>query len=155
MEEANGEDGSHVHAADAFPPSLTLTPLRHTKAGCRGALEAREADASGMSAPAPSQVLHFVRHGEGFHNVVGLADEAEYLNPRWTDAHLTPLGWQVPLRSARGLAGERAPPLQVTRRQMPASRLRPSNMPSLPAVRSKRPRCGGTSRGCRSGERSV
>lgn len=35
-----------------------------------------------------------MRHGQGFHNVAGLSDECEYLNPRWLDAHLTPAGFQ-------------------------------------------------------------
>ncbi|GAB4821241.1 hypothetical protein N2152v2_008287 [Parachlorella kessleri] len=42
---------------------------------------------------------------QGFHNVAGLANELEYLNPRWTDAHLTQLGWEQTAALKRHLAG--------------------------------------------------
>lgn len=52
-----------------------------------------------------------MRHGEGFHNVAGAANEQEYLNPRWLDAHLTTVGWQQAAalrRHIQGLPGFRA-----------------------------------------------
>ena len=40
------------------------------------------------------QVVYFVRHGQGFHNVAGHADPANYLSWDYEDAHLTDFGWQ-------------------------------------------------------------
>ena len=37
--------------------------------------------------------------------MAGLANELEYLNPRWTDAHLTQLGWEQTAALKRHLAG--------------------------------------------------
>jgi hypothetical protein len=60
-------DGSHpAHLV----PRLSMFPLKHTK------------------------VLHFIRHGEGFHNVAGHANPEEYLSYEHADAHLTERGWQ-------------------------------------------------------------
>jgi len=42
----------------------------------------------------PPQTIHLIRHGEGFHNVAGHADVAEYRSYTWQDAHLTPRGWR-------------------------------------------------------------
>ncbi len=36
-----------------------------------------------------AQVVHFVRHGEGYHNLIG-----DYQNWDYMDAHLTPAGWE-------------------------------------------------------------
>lgn len=35
-----------------------------------------------------------MRHGQGFHNVAGHADPANYLSWDYEDAHLTDFGWQ-------------------------------------------------------------
>lgn len=50
--------------------TLTALPFRHTK------------------------VIHLIRHGQGFHNVAGHKDAAQYLSYDWEDAHLTEYGWQ-------------------------------------------------------------
>lgn len=51
--------------AAAIKTPIQLLPYRHTK------------------------VVHFVRHGEGYHNLVG-----DYENWDYVDAHLTPNGWK-------------------------------------------------------------
>ncbi len=40
------------------------------------------------------QVVHFVRHGEGFHNVAGKKDYSQYKRWDLEDAHLTEHGWE-------------------------------------------------------------
>ena len=40
------------------------------------------------------QVVHFIRHGEGFHNVAGKKDYSQYKRWDLEDAHLTALGWE-------------------------------------------------------------
>ena len=40
-----------------------------------------------------AQVVHFVRHGEGYHNVAGRKSTEEYKKEDYADAHLTELGW--------------------------------------------------------------
>jgi broad specificity phosphatase PhoE len=40
------------------------------------------------------QIIHFVRHGEGFHNVAGKNDYSQYKRWDLEDANLTELGWQ-------------------------------------------------------------
>lgn len=44
-------------------------------------------------APADPQIVHFIRHGEGFHNVAGQADPDLYRSWTYEDAHLTDKGW--------------------------------------------------------------
>ena len=39
------------------------------------------------------QIIHFIRHGEGFHNVAGRKSTEEYKKEDYADAHLTELGW--------------------------------------------------------------
>ena len=39
------------------------------------------------------QIIHFIRHGEGFHNVAGRRSTEEYKKEDYADAHLTELGW--------------------------------------------------------------
>lgn len=51
-------------------PALTLLPIRHTK------------------------IVHLVRHGQGYHNVAGEAQENLYKSWDYEDAHLTEKGWQ-------------------------------------------------------------
>lgn len=51
-------------------PGLSLTPIRYSK------------------------ILHFVRHGEGYHNVAGRLDHANYKSFDYLDAHLTATGWR-------------------------------------------------------------
>lgn len=41
-----------------------------------------------------SKVIHIVRHGQGFHNVAGEVDHANYMSWDYLDASLTDLGWQ-------------------------------------------------------------
>ena len=40
------------------------------------------------------QTVHFIRHGQGFHNVFGEVDAEAYKSGKYEDAHLTELGWQ-------------------------------------------------------------
>ncbi|KAK9915171.1 hypothetical protein WJX75_005575 [Coccomyxa subellipsoidea] len=40
------------------------------------------------------KVVHFVRHGEGFHNVAGKKDYSQYKRWDLEDAHLTAHGWE-------------------------------------------------------------
>ncbi|CAL0313981.1 unnamed protein product [Lupinus luteus] len=40
------------------------------------------------------KTIHLVRHAQGIHNVEGDKNYKAYLNPRYFDAQLTPLGWQ-------------------------------------------------------------
>ena len=39
------------------------------------------------------QIVHFIRHGEGYHNVAGRKSTEEYKKEDYADAHLTELGW--------------------------------------------------------------
>eukprot|EP01025_Chloroclados_australasicus_P039930 TRINITY_DN4159_c0_g1_i1.p1 TRINITY_DN4159_c0_g1~~TRINITY_DN4159_c0_g1_i1.p1 ORF type:complete len:296 (+),score=36.99 TRINITY_DN4159_c0_g1_i1:90-977(+) len=41
-----------------------------------------------------TKVVHFVRHGEGFHNVAGAISEENYKSYEYFDAHLTETGWK-------------------------------------------------------------
>lgn len=40
------------------------------------------------------KTIHFVRHGQGYHNVAGELDRANYMSQEFEDAALTELGWQ-------------------------------------------------------------
>lgn len=40
------------------------------------------------------QVLHLIRHCQGYHNVAGKVDPGAYRSFDYWDAHLTQLGWQ-------------------------------------------------------------
>lgn len=40
------------------------------------------------------QVLHLIRHGEGYHNVAGRRDHSLYSSWEYEDAHLTQFGWE-------------------------------------------------------------
>jgi len=40
------------------------------------------------------QIVHLVRHGQGFHNVAGEAEYELYKSWDYEDAHLTETGWQ-------------------------------------------------------------
>lgn len=40
------------------------------------------------------QVVHFIRHAQGFHNVAGELDHANYASEKYFDAHLTEKGWR-------------------------------------------------------------
>ena len=54
------------------------------------------------------QVIHLIRHGEGFHNVAGELDERNYLDHKFEDAHLTEFGWRQVCRRrcmAHGVTG--------------------------------------------------
>ncbi|KAK9809580.1 hypothetical protein WJX73_004066 [Symbiochloris irregularis] len=62
---ADSNQRAEILKGGSAKQSLQLLPLRHTK------------------------VVHFVRHGEGFHNLVGDYDNWDYV-----DAHLTEAGWQ-------------------------------------------------------------
>ena len=44
------------------------------------------------------QMIHWIRHGQGFHNVAGHIDTSEYLKWDYEDAHLTDLGWKQVLQ---------------------------------------------------------
>ena len=74
--------------ADATAPmQLSVMPLQHTKV-LSGSLQG-SSHCLGMLVPGPilmlcQQVVHLIRHGEGFHNI-GL---------HHVDAQLTPTGWQ-------------------------------------------------------------
>ncbi|KAI7841457.1 hypothetical protein COHA_004852 [Chlorella ohadii] len=82
---AQAEDGkaatpsAHTHADGSHEehpmPMIRMIPARHTK------------------------VVHFIRHGEGFHNVAGHANHENYKSFDYLDAHLTDFGW----RQARAL----------------------------------------------------
>ena len=52
--------------------------------------------------------MHLIRHGQGFHNVYGEADEEAYKSGKYTDAHLTELGWKQ-VREVLRLARTRSP----------------------------------------------
>ena len=40
------------------------------------------------------QIVHLVRHGQGYHNVAGEAEEDLYKSYDFLDAHLTAKGWE-------------------------------------------------------------
>jgi len=42
---------------------------------------------------ANTKVIHLIRHAQGFHNVAGELDRANYKSPEYEDAHLTAMGW--------------------------------------------------------------
>jgi hypothetical protein len=54
----------------------------------------RRASASRFGPRTAAQTIHFIRHGEGFHNVAGRADHDAYKSWDYEDAHLTDYGWQ-------------------------------------------------------------
>lgn len=39
-------------------------------------------------------MIHFIRHGEGFHNVAGRIKHSNYQSYDYEDAHLTEIGWK-------------------------------------------------------------
>jgi len=49
--------------------------------------------------------VHLIRHGQGYHNVYGEADEKAYKSGKYMDAHLTELGWQQVLPTLSGSLG--------------------------------------------------
>ncbi|PNG99816.1 hypothetical protein TSOC_014394, partial [Tetrabaena socialis] len=51
-------------------PGISLTPERYTK------------------------TIHFVRHGQGFHNVAGHKNHEMYKSWDFVDSHLTEHGWK-------------------------------------------------------------
>lgn len=51
------------------------------------------------------QVIHFIRHGEGFHNVAGHVDHENYKGWEWEDAHLTANGWRQAEALGRHMRG--------------------------------------------------
>ena len=88
-------------------PSLTLLPRRHTKVcivpcalSDRQTVTVRVLSSAGLL----PQIVHLVRHGQGYHNVAGEAEEDLYKSYDFLDAHLTAKGWgQVGL--SRGQSG--------------------------------------------------
>lgn len=42
----------------------------------------------------PPQVIHLIRHGQGYHNVAGHNDYHQYRSEAYFDSHLNELGWQ-------------------------------------------------------------
>lgn len=40
------------------------------------------------------KIIHLVRHAQGYHNVVGDEDYANYMSYDFVDARITPLGWE-------------------------------------------------------------
>ncbi|KAG2499069.1 hypothetical protein HYH03_003252 [Edaphochlamys debaryana] len=69
----------------AVCPRISLLPARYTK------------------------TVHFVRHGQGFHNVAGHIDHELYKSEEYADAHLTELGWQQAEALGRHVASTRLP----------------------------------------------
>ncbi|BDA43351.1 Phosphoglycerate mutase-like protein [Coccomyxa sp. Obi] len=65
----NDSEGETEHTNSAWPV-VQMFPMRHCK------------------------VVHFVRHGEGFHNVAGKKDYSQYKRWDLEDAHLTEHGWE-------------------------------------------------------------
>jgi len=41
-----------------------------------------------------TKTVHFIRHGEGFHNVAGAISKENYKSYDYFDAHLTEIGWK-------------------------------------------------------------
>ncbi|GLC37740.1 hypothetical protein PLESTF_001519300 [Pleodorina starrii] len=66
-------------------PRISLVPVRYTK------------------------VVHFVRHGQGFHNVAGHINHDNYKLWDYADAHLTELGWQQAEQLGRHVVATRLP----------------------------------------------
>jgi hypothetical protein len=78
-------------------PSLTLLPRRHTKV-CRSLclLSGKQTTCECLMDPPGllPQIVHLVRHGQGYHNVAGEAEEDLYKSYDFFDAHLTAKGWE-------------------------------------------------------------
>jgi hypothetical protein len=77
-------------------PSLTLLPRRHTKV-CRPSCVLSDRQTVTVRAMTSvgllPQIVHLVRHGQGYHNVAGEAEEDLYKSYDFLDAHLTAKGW--------------------------------------------------------------
>ncbi|GFR43714.1 hypothetical protein Agub_g4824, partial [Astrephomene gubernaculifera] len=66
-------------------PHISLLPVRHTK------------------------TIHFIRHGQGFHNVAGHINHDNYKLWDYVDAHLTELGWRQAEALGRHIRSSRVP----------------------------------------------
>ncbi|GIL47218.1 hypothetical protein Vafri_4091 [Volvox africanus] len=66
-------------------PQLSLVPVRYTK------------------------TIHFVRHGQGFHNVAGHINHDNYKLWDYADAHLTELGWEQAKNLGRHVVAVKLP----------------------------------------------
>lgn len=88
------------------PPPLLLLPSRRCK------------------------TLHLVRHAEGFHNVAGALDYANYKLERFLDAHLTREGW----RQAHALRAELLQAAAASGGQQPQHHHHHHHRPVRPAV---------------------
>ncbi|EFJ50919.1 hypothetical protein VOLCADRAFT_57872 [Volvox carteri f. nagariensis] len=66
-------------------PRISLVPVRYTK------------------------TIHFVRHGQGFHNVAGHINHDNYKLWDYADAHLTELGWEQATQLGRHVAAVKLP----------------------------------------------
>ena len=61
------------------PPALPPLRFCRRRRGCVAA--SKRARPPSTHTPRTRQIIHLVRHGEGWHNVAGRADEAEYKSP--------------------------------------------------------------------------
>ncbi|PNW75247.1 hypothetical protein CHLRE_12g518950v5 [Chlamydomonas reinhardtii] len=56
-----------------------------------------------------TKTIHFVRHGQGFHNVAGQINHDNYKSWEHFDAHLTELGWRQAENLGKHVAATRLP----------------------------------------------
>ncbi len=93
----NDSEGETEHTSSAWPV-IQMFPVRHCKVGCsRSRVSVTSLSAfveRNLSLDQCFQVVHFVRHGEGYHNVAGKKDYSQYKRWDLEDAHLTAHGWE-------------------------------------------------------------
>ncbi|EIE24438.1 phosphoglycerate mutase-like protein [Coccomyxa subellipsoidea C-169] len=78
------QNGKSENPERKHEAQLTILPLQHSKACTLSSCDPTSAKAMADVACVNAQTVHFVRHGEGFHNI-GIVN---------LDAHLTEAGWR-------------------------------------------------------------